>query len=84
MRWQFKVCLFMLLMGWIIFLGLAAYDIDMGYSWIWYRFDYWSVSLVISLVGVFFGLFGLVVDIKESGWKLSDYIRIEIVEMEDD
>lgn len=84
MRWQFKVCLFLLLLGWIVFLSLAAYDTNMGYSGIWYRFDYWSVSLVMSFLGTVFGLYGLAVDIKESAWKLSDFIKIEIVEMEDD
>ena len=79
MRWQFKVCLFLLLLGWTVFLGLAAYDTNMGYSAIWYRFDYWSVSLVLSFVGAVFGLYGLGLDIKDSGWKFSDFINIEIV-----
>jgi hypothetical protein len=78
MRWQFKVCLFLLLLGWTVFLGLAAYDTNMNISGIWYRFDYWSTSLVLSFVGAVFGLYGLGLDIKDSGWKFSDFIRIEI------
>ena len=84
MRWQFKVCLFLLLLSWIVFLSLAAYDTANGYSAIWYHFDYWSVSLVVSFVGAFFGIFGLIFDIKESGWKLSDFIKIEIIEIDEE
>ena len=84
MRWQFKVCLFLLILGWIVFLSLAAYDITNGYSAIWYHFDYWSVSLVVSFVGACFGIFGLIFDIKESGWKLSDFVKIEIVEIDNE
>jgi hypothetical protein len=78
MRWQYKVCLFLLLLGWTAFLGLAAYDTNTGYSGIWYHFEHWSVSLVLSVVAAVFGLFGLGVDIRESGWKLSDFIKIEV------
>jgi hypothetical protein len=84
MRWQFKVCLFFLLLGWTVFLGLAAYDTSMGVSAIWYRFEYWSVSLVLSFVGAFFGLYGLGLDISDSGWKFSDFIKIEVVNEDED
>lgn len=84
MRWQFKVCLLLLLLSWIVFLGLAAYDTKIGYSWIWYRIEYWSVSLVMSFIGLIFGLYGFGIDLKDSGWKLSDIIKIEIVEIEDE
>ena len=84
MRWQFKVCLLLLLLSWIVFLGLAAYDTNMGYSWIWYRFDYWSVSIVMSFMGLIFGLYGLGIDIKESGLRFSDFIKIEIIEIENE
>jgi len=64
-------------------LCLAAYDTDISYSGIWYHFEYWSSSLVLSVVAAVFGLFGLGVDIRESGWRLSDFIKIEIT-WEDD
>jgi hypothetical protein len=83
MRWHYKVCLFLLLLGWTVFLGLAAYDTNISYSGIWYHFEHWSVSLVLSVVAAVFGLFGLGVDIRESGWKLSDFIKIEVT-WEDD
>ena len=98
MRWQYKVCLFLLLISWTIFLGLAAFYVDnqshhpggtigsslFGYSGIWYRFEGWSISLILSSVAVVVGLFGLGLDIKDSGWKLSDFIKIEIVTEGDD
>ena len=88
MRWQYKICLFLLLVSWTAFLVLAAIDTGsqaynhessmIVYSGIWYHFEHWSISLVLSFVGAVFGLFGLGVDIRESGWKLSDLIKIEI------
>ena len=94
MRWQYKVCLFLLLVSWTVFLVLAAYYIDnqayhpggkiesslIFYSGIWYHFEHWSISLVLSFIAAVFGGFGLVVDIRKSGWKLSDIIRIEIID----
>ena len=50
------------------------------YSGIWYHFEHWSISLVLSFVAAVFGLFGLGVDVRESGWKLSDFIKIEIID----
>jgi len=78
MRWQYKICLFLLLMSWTVFLGLAAYDTKISYSGIWYHFEHWSVSLVLSVVAAVFGLFGLGAEFRESGWKLSDLIKIEV------
>lgn len=98
MRWQYKVCLCLLLISWTAFLGLAAYNVDsqshrpggkvepsmIGYSGIWYHFEQWSLSLVCSSVAAVFGLFGLGIDIKNSGWKISDFIQIEIIREEDE
>ena len=62
---------------------MAAYYTDISYSGIWYHFEHWSSSLVLSFVAAVFGLFGLGVEIRESGWRLSDFIKIEIT-WEDD
>ena len=93
MRWQYKVCLFLLLVSWTVFLILAAINTNpqanktesymIVYSRIWYYFEHWSISLVMSFVATVFGLFGLGVDIRESDWKLSDLITIEIVDYEE-
>ena len=89
MMWQYKVCLALLLVAWVLFLGFAAYHIDdqynpkgalsVGYSWIWYYFGQWSISLFFSLSAAIFGLFGLILEIKKSGLKISDFIKLEII-----
>jgi len=38
--------------------------------------------LILAGVAVFVS--GLLVEIRKSGWKLSDYIKIEIVETDDE
>lgn len=82
----------------MFFLVLAAYYTDsqsyhpggkiesslIVYSGVGYHFEHWSISLVLSFVAAVFGLFGLGVEIRESGWKLSDFIKIEIIEMDDE
>ena len=97
MRWQYNVCLFLMLVSWITFLVLAVYDTGnqahhpsgknesslIVYSGVWYHLEHWSISLVLSFVAAVLGMFGLGIDIRESGWKLSDFIKIEIV-WEDD
>lgn len=93
MRWQYKVCLFLLLVSWTVFLVLAAIDTGsqaykhesslIVYSGIWYHFEHWSISLVLSFVAAVFGLFGLGAEFRESGWKLSDLITIEIVDYDE-
>ena len=88
MMWQYKVSLFLLLLGWTAFLGVAAVSYTEGQAYfpgdkidsIWLHPEQWSISLVFSLVAAVFGGFGLVVDIRKSGWKLSDFIRIEIID----
>ena len=94
MRWQHKVCLLLLLVSWTVFLGFAAYHTSSqsyrlegeiewnisSYSWIWYHPEHWLISLVMSFVAALFGLFGLLVDIGESGWRLSDVIQIKIID----
>ena len=98
MKWHYKVCLFLLLVSWTLFLVLAAYHTDnqayhpwgkiesssIIYSGIWYHFEHWSISVVLSFVAAVFGVFGLVLDIRESGWKFSDFIKIEIIETDDE
>ena len=89
--------MFLLLVSWTVFLVLAAYYTDsqahhlgfkiessvIVYSGIWYHFEHWSISLVLSFVAAVFGVFGLGVEIRESGWKLSDLITIEIVDYDE-
>jgi hypothetical protein len=85
-------------MSWTTFLGLAAAftgeNINLArgeiesslseYSNIWYNFEYWFNSLVFSLLALVFGLIGLGKDTRNSGWKLSDFIKIEIIEDEEE
>ena len=93
MRWQYKVCLFLLLVSWTVFLVLAGIDTGsqaykhessiIVYSRIWYHFEHWSISLVLSFVAAVLGLFGLGAEIRESGWRLSDLITFEIVDYDE-
>jgi len=38
----------------------------------------------LSVIGGVFGVFGLGVEIRESGWRLSDFIKIEIIWTDDE
>ena len=82
MRWQYKVCLFLLVLSQVVFFGLAAYHTDdqiyypdgnleatptRGYSWIWYHPEHWLISLFLVLAAVVFFVFGLGVEIRKSG-----------------
>ncbi len=79
-------------------MGLAAYYTDnqlyypddnveatptVGYSWIWYHYEQWIISLILVLIGVGFFIFGVIKE-KRPGWKLSDFIKIEIIETDDE
>ena len=96
MRWQYKVSLFLMVLSQTVFLGLAAYHTDnrlyypnddplatpsAGYSWIWYHPEQWIISLTLNIAAVATFMYGI---IKEKNWKLSDFIKIEIVETEED
>ena len=85
-------------MNWVVFFGLAAYHTDnklyypnddpgatptVGYSWIWHHFEHWVTSLVLNLVGVAVFISGTIREIRQSGWKLSDFIKIEVIETEE-
>jgi hypothetical protein len=98
MRWQYKVSLFLLVLSQVVFFALAAYNIEtrvdyprvgpeesrtVGYSWIWYHPEQWSISLVISLTSLVVCVNGLLVDLKESGWSLSNFLNIEFEETEE-
>ncbi len=98
MIWQYKVSLFLMLLSQTVFLGLAAYYTDnqpfypdgnleaastRGYSWIWYHFEHWGISLVLNLAGVVVFISGVLKE-KNPDWKLSDFIKIEIVETDDE
>lgn len=97
MRWQYKISLFLMVLSWTMFLLIAAYNTEttinhpqvdnteartIGYSWIWYHPEQWLISLIISLVSVTVFVYGFLVDLKKSRWSISDFIRIEIVEEE--
>ena len=84
MRWQYKVCLFLLVLSQVVFFGVAAYYTDdqiyypdgdleaaptRGYSWIWYHPEQWLISLVLVGVAVAFFVIGLGAEIRESGWR---------------
>jgi hypothetical protein len=91
--------LFLLVLSWTVFLGFAVYytddglyypegDVDaspsVGYSWIWYHLESWVISLVIDLGALVMLVYGLVLDIVDSNWKLSDYVKIEIAEEDEE
>ena len=99
MRWQYKVSLFLMVLSQFVFFALAAYNTEsrvdypkvgaeesrkVGYSWIWYHPEQWLISLVISLISLVACVDGLLVDLKESGWSLSNFIKIEEVETEEE
>ena len=92
MMWQYKVSLFLLLLGWTAFLGGAAFSYPGGQAYfpgekidsILLHPEQWSISLVFSLVAAVFGVLGLGAEFRESGWKLSDLITIEIVDYDED
>ena len=98
MMWQYKVSLALLLVAWLFFLIFAAYHTDSqyyisednpevvlsyGYTWIWYHFGQWSISLIFSLSAAIFGLYGLILEIKKSDLKIFDFIKIEIISEEE-
>ena len=84
MRWHARaVSLFLLVLSQTVFLGLAAYYTDtrvyypdgdpnasptMGYSWIWYHFENWIISLTLSLAAVAVFIFGIMKE-KRPDWK---------------
>ena len=97
MRWQYKVSLFLMVLSQTVFLGLAAYHIQsqpyysndnpevtrvVGYSWIWHHFEQWTISLILNIIGVIFFIVGSIKE-KRPDWKLSDFIKIKIVEPEE-
>jgi len=97
MRWQYKVSLFLMVLSQTVFFGLAAFNIqtqpyyiegtpeatrEIGYSWIWYHFEQWVISLVLNIAGVVVFISGIINE-KRPGWKLSDYIKMEIAEIEE-
>ncbi len=84
MRWQYKVSLFLMVLSQTVFLGLAAFHIQsqpyysndnpeatrvVGYSWIWYHFEQWVISLVLNLAGVAVFISGIINE-KRPDWKL--------------
>jgi hypothetical protein len=98
MRWQFKVSLLFLVVSQVVFFVLAAYHMDrvvyypegdlgaspsVGYSWIWYHSESWMISLVLIVAALAAFVWGMIAEIRQTGWKLSDYIKIEIVEEEE-
>ena len=90
--------LFLLILSWTTFLVLAAAYTNsqayhpgakiessmIVYSGTGHHFEYWSISLVLSFVTAVFGVFGLGVEIRESDWRLSDFIKDEIIDDEND
>jgi len=98
MRWQYSLSLFFLIFSSTLFFGLAIFHTDtkayyqggniensptIGYSWIWYHFEHWGTCLGLNLVATGMFFYGLILDIRESNWKLSNYIKIEITENEE-
>lgn len=98
MRWQYSISLLLLVFTPTIFLTLAIFHIDtnlyypegsltnpltIGYSWIWYHFEHWVICLVLSLIATGLFIHGLFLDLQQSNWKLSNYIKIEIIEDEE-
>ena len=51
------------------------------YSWIWYHPEQWLTSLILAVAAVAFFVHGYA---RESGWRLSDYIKIGITDSDDE
>ena len=98
MRWQYLLSLFLLSLASSVFFTLVMFHTDtvayypggdatsqptIGYSWIWYHFEHWGISLVLNLLALGFFLYGWFLDFRESGWKLSNHIKVEIIEDEE-
>ena len=54
-----------------------------GYSWIWYHPEHWIICLVLNLIALGLFLHGFFLDLRESGWKLSDHVKVEVIEDEE-
>jgi len=64
MKWQYKVSLFFTLLSQFVFFILASFHTSYGgYSWIWYHFEHWSISLILSIMALSFFLLGIREDI---------------------
>lgn len=73
MRWHYKVSFLFLVLSQIVFFALASYHTNLGgYSWIWYHFEHWSISLVLSIMALAFFILGVIEDFRKSGLKLSN------------
>jgi len=79
MRWQYKVSFFLLLSSQTIFFCLAAYFTEnrvyyneatgiytSGYSWIWYHPEYWTWVLPLSVLGLLFFIYSLIIGLRKS------------------
>ena len=94
MRWQYKISLFLLVLSQITFFIFALYHTEtriglpnfidetptIGYSWIWYHPEHWLISFIICLVSLIVFISGLLLDLREANWSLSNFIRIEVLE----
>ena len=65
MKWQYKVSLFFAVFSQVVFFALVGYHTDLnGYSYIWYHFEHWSISLILSIMALAFFVLGLREDLK--------------------
>lgn len=99
MRWQYKYSFILFMLSYTLFFALALYNTDSGayypngdlemtptwgYSWIWYHPEQWIFSLILDLAALAVFVHGLIKDIRDSSWRISDYIKIQIVEETED
>jgi hypothetical protein len=99
MRWQYLLSIFLLILASFIFLTLALFHTDtatyypggdldgeptVGYSWIWYHPEHWVICYGLNFLALVFFLYGLVLDFRESSFKLSNHLKVEIIEDEEE
>ena len=54
-----------------------------GYSGIWYHFEQWGICVILNFVALVLFIYGGLDDLRKSSWKLSDHVKIEVIEEEE-
>jgi len=98
MKWQYWSSIFLMMLSSVLFFSLAAIHMDdalyypegnmenspsRGYSWIWYHFEHWGICLGLNIAALGLFIYGGLDGLRKSDWKLSDHIKIEVVEDEE-
>ena len=51
-----------------------------GYSWIRYHFEQRGIYVILNFVALGLFIYGGLDDLRKSKWKLSDHVKIEVIE----